>query len=100
MILFQQVYSEGILEELLMPPETVEKLFPQLDELIEIHMTFLNNLQELQSRRPDHSVEFIGDTLVHQVFYFSYMYIYMYNLYLYYFCNTGLSTVFLEFMKV
>lgn len=50
-----------------MPPETVDKLFPKLDELIDIHMTFLQNLQDLQNKRPDHSVEFIGDTLVRQV---------------------------------
>lgn len=50
-----------------MPPETVDKLFPKLDELIDIHMTFLQNLQDLQSKRPDHSVEFIGDTLFKQV---------------------------------
>ena len=50
-----------------MPPETVDKLFPKLDELIDIHMTFLQNLQDLQNKRPDHSVEFIGDTLVKQV---------------------------------
>jgi A-kinase anchor protein 13 len=50
-----------------MPPETVDKLFPKLDELIDIHMTFLQNLQDLQKKQPDHSVEFIGDTLLKQV---------------------------------
>ncbi|XP_071171845.1 rho guanine nucleotide exchange factor 18-like isoform X39 [Mytilus edulis] len=64
--ILQKVYSQGILHDLLMPPETVDKLFPKLDELIDIHMTFLQNLQDLQNKRPDHSVEFIGDTLVRQ----------------------------------
>ena len=64
--ILQKVYSQGILRDLLMPPETVDKLFPKLDELIDIHMTFLQNLQDLQKKQPDHSVEFIGDTLLKQ----------------------------------
>ena len=44
-----------------------EKLFPRLDDLIDIHMTFLRNLQDLQNQKVGDSVEEIGPTLVDQV---------------------------------
>lgn len=50
-----------------MSQAVVERLFPKLDDLIELHMNFLRNLQDLQKRNPDRSVEKIGDTLVNQV---------------------------------
>lgn len=62
-----QVYAQGILHDLHMPQGVVERLFPKLDDLIEVHMNFLRNLQELQNRHSDRSVEKIGDTLVNQV---------------------------------
>lgn len=49
-----------------MSQAVVERLFPKLDDLIELHMNFLRNLQDLQKRNPDRSVEKIGDTLVNQ----------------------------------
>lgn len=62
-----QVYAQGILHDLHMSQGVVERLFPKLDDLIEVHMKFLRNLQELQNRHSDRSVEKIGDTLVNQV---------------------------------
>lgn len=64
--ILQRVYGQGILHDLHMSPAIVERLFPKLDELIELHMNFLRNLQDLQKRHPDRSVEKIGDTLVNQ----------------------------------
>jgi len=65
--LILQIYKTTMLDDLSMSPEIIERLFPKLDDLIDIHMTFLHNLQDLQSRRPDHSIEMIGETLVTQV---------------------------------
>lgn len=45
----------------------VDKIFPQLDELIHIHMNFYRQLQELQNKRQDRLVEEIGWTLKEQV---------------------------------
>ncbi|XP_060070706.1 A-kinase anchor protein 13-like [Ylistrum balloti] len=64
--ILQRVYSHTILDELHMPQEVVDRLFPNLDDLIEIHMTFLHSLQDLQNLRPDHSVDQIGETIVNQ----------------------------------
>ncbi|XP_061172276.1 A-kinase anchor protein 13-like isoform X3 [Saccostrea echinata] len=62
--ILQRVYAQGILHDLHMPKAVVDRLFPKLDELIEVHMGFLRNLQELQRRHHDRSVEKIGDTLL------------------------------------
>lgn len=64
--ILQRVYGQGILKDLGMSQAVVERLFPKLDDLIELHMNFLRNLQDLQKRNPDRSVEKIGDTLVNQ----------------------------------
>ncbi|XP_033750595.1 A-kinase anchor protein 13-like isoform X3 [Pecten maximus] len=64
--ILQRIYSHTILEELHMPQEVVDRLFPKLDDLIDIHMTFLHRLQDLQNLRPDHSVDQIGETIVDQ----------------------------------
>ncbi|XP_069137142.1 rho guanine nucleotide exchange factor 28-like isoform X5 [Argopecten irradians] len=64
--ILQRIYSHTILEELHMPQEVVDRLFPNLDDLIDIHLTFLHRLQELQNLRPDHSVDQIGETIVDQ----------------------------------
>ncbi|XP_021348767.1 A-kinase anchor protein 13-like isoform X3 [Mizuhopecten yessoensis] len=64
--ILQRIYSHTILDELHMPQEVVDRLFPNLDDLIEIHLTFLHSLQDLQNLRPDHSVDQIGETIVNQ----------------------------------
>ncbi|XP_078313770.1 rho guanine nucleotide exchange factor 28-like isoform X2 [Crassostrea virginica] len=64
--ILQRVYAQGILHDLHMSQAIVDRLFPKLDDLIEVHMNFLRNLQELQSHHPDRSVDKIGDTLVTQ----------------------------------
>ncbi|KAK3098961.1 hypothetical protein FSP39_024733 [Pinctada imbricata] len=64
--ILQRLYSQGILMDLQMPREVVDKLFPKLDDLIQVHMDFIHDLLALQRRRPDRSIEHIGQTLVHQ----------------------------------
>lgn len=56
-----------MLKELQMSRHWVDKIFPQLDELIHIHMNFYRQLQELQNKRQDRLVEEIGWTLKEQV---------------------------------
>lgn len=56
-----------MLKELQMSRHWVDKIFPQLDELIHIHMNFYRQLQELQNKRQDRHVEEIGWTLKEQV---------------------------------
>lgn len=61
------MFSRGMLTELHMSQETVDKLFPNLDDLIDMHMTFLRSLRQLQSHHADKSIDEIGPTLVKQV---------------------------------
>ena len=62
-----QLYRNPMLHELGLPKTWVDKMFPQLDELTSIHLVFLHELQELQNRRPDRSVDDIGHVLYDQV---------------------------------
>ena len=62
-----QFFRDGMIQELHMDPVWVDRLFPGLDDLIHIHMAFLQQLKELQMKREDRFVEEIGPTLVSQV---------------------------------
>ncbi|XP_064607834.1 A-kinase anchor protein 13-like isoform X2 [Liolophura sinensis] len=64
--ILQMMFSRGMLTELHMSQETVDKLFPNLDDLIDMHMTFLRSLRQLQSHHADKSIDEIGPTLVKQ----------------------------------
>ena len=57
-----------MIKDLNMNPNWVNRLFPELDDLINIHMAFLYQLQDLQKKREDKFVEEIGPALVAQVF--------------------------------
>jgi hypothetical protein len=62
-----QFYRDGMLRELGVTRRLVDNLFPQLDDLIFVHMNFYHQLQDLQNRRPDRLVEEIGPALKEQV---------------------------------
>ncbi|KAL4227936.1 Rho guanine nucleotide exchange factor 28 [Mactra antiquata] len=62
----QIFFRDGLLNELRLSVEYVDRMFPQLDDLITIHMSFLRQLQDLQNRRQDRLVEEIGPTLKQQ----------------------------------
>ncbi|KAJ8299846.1 hypothetical protein KUTeg_022593 [Tegillarca granosa] len=64
--ILQKIYGQGLYEDFHMPKEVVDRLFPKLEDLIEIHMAFLKNLQDLQNRREDHSIDEVGTLLVDQ----------------------------------
>ncbi|XP_052281219.1 rho guanine nucleotide exchange factor 18-like [Dreissena polymorpha] len=55
-----------MVNELHMPPQMVNSMFPRLDDLTDVHMEFLRTLQMLQSKRPDKMIDEIGATLVGQ----------------------------------
>ena len=56
-----------MIKDLNMNPLWVERLFPELDDLINLHMAFLHQLKDLQKKRENQYVEEIGPTLVSQV---------------------------------
>ena len=58
----RQVFAEGMRKELGYTAEMVNRLFPRLDDLISVHMTFLRHLRERQRRSL--YVEEFGDLLL------------------------------------
>ena len=47
-MIMQRVFARGMMEELHMSKDMVERIFPSLDEMIDIHLTFLHRLTERQ----------------------------------------------------
>lgn len=62
-----QIFSRGMQTEVHMSQDMIDRIFPQLDELIDIHVTFLHSLTERQRCRIDRHIEDISDLLVQQV---------------------------------
>ena len=56
-----------MLRELNITQEMVDRIFPRLDDLIDIHVTFLLSLIGTQKLSADKSIEEIGDVLLQQV---------------------------------
>jgi hypothetical protein len=50
-----------------MSQEMVDRIFPRLDDLIDIHITFLHNLIQAQKFSVDKSIEEIGPIIFQQV---------------------------------
>ncbi len=63
----QKIFSHGMLHELHMSQEMIDRIFPKLNDLLDIHLTFLHSLLDRQRMRPDRSIENIGDVIVQQV---------------------------------
>ncbi|XP_042904190.1 rho guanine nucleotide exchange factor 28 isoform X3 [Parasteatoda tepidariorum] len=61
--IMQKVYHQGMIKKLNVPRELVDRLFPCLSDLVEIHMTFLLKLRERQSESPviDNIVDILED---------------------------------------
>lgn len=64
---FIQIFAVGMLRELNITQEMVDRIFPRLDDLLDIHVTFLLSLIGTQKRSADKSIEEIGDVLLQQV---------------------------------
>ena len=62
--IMQRVFAHGMRNECLLPDTTVSRIFPELDELLELHQAFLNSLQDRQDKRPDKAIDHIGELLV------------------------------------
>ncbi|KAK2146186.1 hypothetical protein LSH36_626g05027 [Paralvinella palmiformis] len=64
--IMQRVFSHGMRHEVNMRQDQIDKIFPCLSELFDIHTTFLHRLMERQSLRADRNIEEIGDILLQQ----------------------------------
>uniref|UniRef100_A0A8D0WL97 A-kinase anchor protein 13 n=1 Tax=Sus scrofa TaxID=9823 RepID=A0A8D0WL97_PIG len=70
--IMSDVYSRGMMADLLFEQQMVEKLFPCLDELISIHSQFFQRLLErkkdslVDKSEKNFLIKRIGDVLVHQ----------------------------------
>ncbi|KAE8636013.1 hypothetical protein XENTR_v10002813 [Xenopus tropicalis] len=71
LLIMSEIFRKGMKEELQLDHSTVDKIFPCLDELLEIHKQFFSNLKERkQESREGNDKNFIinriGDILVQQ----------------------------------
>ncbi|GIX76967.1 rho guanine nucleotide exchange factor 28 [Caerostris darwini] len=62
--IMQKVYAQGMMKELNVPRETIDKLFPCLGDLVDLHKAFLHKLRERQKEGP--VIEVISDILAEQ----------------------------------
>nr|XP_046204776.1 A-kinase anchor protein 13-like [Oncorhynchus gorbuscha] len=46
LLIMMEVYSKGLVKELQLEPQTVDRLFPALGELLDLHTSFLTRLME------------------------------------------------------
>lgn len=71
--IMSDVYSRGMMTDLLFEQQMVEKLFPCLDELISIHSQFLQRILErkkesmVDKSEKNFLIKRMGDVLVNQV---------------------------------
>ena len=71
--IMSDVYSRGMMTELLFEQQMVEKLFPCLDELISIHSQFFQRILErkkeslVDKSEKNFLIKRMGDVLVNQV---------------------------------
>lgn len=63
--IMQKIYAQGMIKELHMTKDMVERIFPCLEDLLETHLTFLKKLRERQSL--DSVIDSIGDIILQQV---------------------------------
>ena len=61
------MFVRSLLSDVGLCRETVEQMFPCLDELISVHRALLRSFISRQRQRSDHSVDDVGDLLVKQV---------------------------------
>lgn len=62
--IMQKIYASGMIKELNMSKDLVERILPSIDELLDIHLNFLHKLRERQQKGS--IVENIGDILIQQ----------------------------------
>ena len=62
--MIQKIFVEGMYKYLNMPKEIVERIFPCIEDLIELHFKFLHQLRARQNE--DNVVGSIADILLDQ----------------------------------
>ncbi len=65
--LYAQIFARGMQQELGMSREMIERVFPRLAALTDLHQTFLRSLVGAQKCSVDRSIEELGPTLILQV---------------------------------
>ncbi|KAG8456479.1 hypothetical protein GDO86_002312 [Hymenochirus boettgeri] len=70
LLIMSEIFRKGMKEELQMDPNILDKIFPCLDELMEIHKQFFSNMKERKEESGVNDKNFIirriGDILVQQ----------------------------------
>ncbi|KAK3599339.1 hypothetical protein CHS0354_009832 [Potamilus streckersoni] len=66
LVILSKLFRDQVLVNLGLPSTFVDRIFPRLDDLMEIHKKFLSQLRELQGLKPDRSIDEIGLTLISQ----------------------------------
>jgi len=56
----QKVFATGMRSECTLPDSAINRIFPELDELIDLHQAFLASLLNRQDKKPDKSIDHIG----------------------------------------
>ncbi|CAL1537295.1 unnamed protein product [Lymnaea stagnalis] len=64
--IMQKIFSHAMLHEMNYTSDQVDRLFPRLDELLELHSNFLRQLLLRQTKNEDRSIDEIGDILMNQ----------------------------------
>ncbi|XP_064618517.1 A-kinase anchor protein 13-like isoform X3 [Lineus longissimus] len=64
--IMKTIFSGGMSKECQLTPDRIDKIFPKLDELLDIHLNFLQVLQTRQGQKRDMSFDIIGDLLCDQ----------------------------------
>ena len=64
LLAMERIFAEGLRRHFRLGPPDLERMFPRLGDLIEIHLRFLLKLRKRQSAHP--VVSSIADILVHQ----------------------------------
>ncbi|RWS25094.1 A-kinase anchor protein 13-like protein [Leptotrombidium deliense] len=62
--IMHRVFAEGMIKDVMMTKDMVQRIFPCLDDLLEMHSSFLRKLRERQQQ--ESVVENIGDIILEQ----------------------------------
>ena len=63
----QKIFYNGLRHECDVPAEMVDRIFPRLHDLLDIHLTFLQRLLDKQKLHPDRSIINVADLFRDQV---------------------------------
>ncbi|GFO12697.1 rho guanine nucleotide exchange factor 18 [Plakobranchus ocellatus] len=64
--IMQNIFAQSMLRDMNFTKDQVDRLFPRLDELVDLHADFLRQLLARQAKSEDRFVEDIGDVLLTQ----------------------------------